>query len=302
MNGDNDDTGSSESPLDDLFVEGARFREPSAAERAAWAKEQRKQVKKSKRRRERQHGQTARSGRRPLIAIAVLFVLAFVIFYVFNPGGGGSGSNNDNAALLKDQPREVAVSYLVPQGVTPDPNAAAAIQADLAQTQAWFAEQTGGKQLRFRENADGTIDVAQRPLNASLADLKSQTTAGNTVRDALPHNDQAINIAFVPVDRRTDCGEGAMGYAVVYMGSCGWSSGGTRVAAHELLHALGAVAPCAPHIAPGNNVTQPTNDVMYAGAERENANVQLDPGHDDYYKHHIKNCIDVADHPAWTSA
>jgi hypothetical protein len=300
MSDDNDDTGSSESPLDDLFVEGARFREPSAAERAAWAKEQRKQVQKSKRQRRRDGSPTKKSSRRPVVAIAVLFLLTFVIFYVFNPGGGGGGAGN-NAALLANEPREIAVSYAVPQGVTPNPNATAAIQADLAQTQAWFAAQTGGKQLRFKQAPDGAIDVQTQQLNVSVDDLKNQPAASNTIRDGLPQDNGEIRLAYVDVDRQTECGAGELRFAVVYMGSCGWSAGGTKIASRELIHALGAVASCAPHFAAGNSVTGPANDVMYSGAPPSMADAQLDPGHDDYYKHHIKDCIDIALHPAWTS-
>jgi hypothetical protein len=114
----------------------------------------------------------------------------------------------------------------------------------------------------------------------------------------------------VPVDRGTDCGQGRLGFAVVYIGSCGerpsptavWPGGDTKIAAHELMHALGAVAPCAPHYGANGHVTDTKADLMYPETGGSTGDAQLDPGHDDYYKHDIANCIDVSRHPAWTSS
>jgi hypothetical protein len=315
-----DISGPSESALDDLFVEGARFREPSAAERAAWAKEQRKELKKTKRKRQRERRAAPdgtergpRSGKRGAIALVVLFALTFVVFYVFNPGGGGGGSSNNSAnALLETQPREIGVYYAVPQGTTADPGARVAIEHDLGEVQNWLASQTGGKVLRFK-GVDGAIDVQTRELNTTAEELKTSANADGLVHDAFLDNGQEPNeivLAFVPVDRGTDCGQGRLGFAVVYVGSCGerpattavWPGGDTKVAAHELMHALGAVAPCAPHYGENGHVTDTKTDLMYPETGGSTGDGQLDPGHDDYYKHHIENCIDISRHPAWTSS
>ena len=64
-----------------------------------------------------------------------------------------------------------------------------------------------------------------------------------------------------------------------------WPYGATYLTAHEMTHAFGAVPACAPHydLVPA---TSTTNDVLYAGpGDRDWNNIQLDPGHDDYYGH-----------------
>jgi hypothetical protein len=96
-----EDSGSPEfdSPLDDLFVEGARYREPSAEERARQAREFQKQgqaaAKANRRRRKRdQQGHPSATGhsRRwwPWAGLAV------VVLAVWGLMSLGSGGDNDN--------------------------------------------------------------------------------------------------------------------------------------------------------------------------------------------------------------
>ena len=78
-----------------------------------------------------------------------------------------------------------------------------------------------------------------------------------------------------------------------------WGGGSTVTAAHELVHAMGAVPRCAPHVKAGH-ATDSVNDLMFAGAERgQDLDLQLDVGRDDYYDAHHSGCADIADHPAW---
>jgi hypothetical protein len=96
-----EDSGSPEfdSPLDDLFVEGARYREPSAEERARQAREFQKQgqaaAKANRRRHKRdQRGHPSATGhsRRwwPWAGLAV------VVLAVWGLMSLGSGGDNDN--------------------------------------------------------------------------------------------------------------------------------------------------------------------------------------------------------------
>jgi hypothetical protein len=91
----NEDSGPPEfeSPLDDLFVEGARYREPSARERASQARESERQDKQAARQ-ERRRRQKA-SGRRwlPWIGLAVVVVAVWGLMSL----GGGDGDDSDPA-------------------------------------------------------------------------------------------------------------------------------------------------------------------------------------------------------------
>lgn len=65
---------------------------------------------------------------------------------------------------------------------------------------------------------------------------------------------------------------------------------------HELVHALGFVAPCAPHYAPHGHVSDSPNDLMYSGPLPWHPTT-LDVGNDDYYNAHIPGCPDLSDSP-----
>jgi hypothetical protein len=121
-------------------------------------------------------------------------------------------------------------------------------------------------------------------------------------------------LSFVPVTfpEQIRCGEGSQaGFAIVWMGSCSivpsvgsrtFGEGATFVIAHELVHALGAVPPCAPHYGRNGHVIDDPRDLLYDGPTRAPyGTIELDPGHDDYYHTNHADCPDIADHPAWTS-
>ncbi len=82
------------------------------------------------------------------------------------------------------------------------------------------------------------------------------------------------------------------GFAIVVLGDCTKGTVGTdvpsdHVAAHELLHALGAVPPSDPnHLCQGSHVCDSPTDVLYpttSGAPLQSE--VLDYNHDDYYGH-----------------
>jgi len=96
-----------------------------------------------------------------------------------------------------------------------------------------------------------------------------------------------------PVSDANVCGQGAsdpfgIGLAVVYFQACQGVST-AAVAAHELLHTLGAVPRGAPHECPEPDVghtCDDTIDLMYPSIDVSPlSNRALDPGRDDYYGH-----------------
>ncbi len=97
--------------------------------------------------------------------------------------------------------------------------------------------------------------------------------------------------------RPTVCGQGGGSVAMVYLNACtDVPKDGT--VAHELLHALGAVPPQAPHICPepdGGHTCDTETDIMYPFANGSNLfGSLLDPGRDDYYGH-SGSWLDVQD-------
>ncbi|MFO7572034.1 MAG: hypothetical protein R6W48_05455 [Gaiellaceae bacterium] len=93
-------------------------------------------------------------------------------------------------------------------------------------------------------------------------------------------------------DTRT-CGEGGglrsgIGLAVVYLRAC-TSVSTAAVAAHELLHTLGAVSSVAPNACPpasGGHTCDNELDLMYPSIDSSPLETRLlDPGRDDYYGH-----------------
>jgi hypothetical protein len=297
-----------ESPLDELFVQGATVHELSAAERAAFAKK--REAREAHARREKRRQQ--RKGRmRPFLVVGGFLVLVLIAYKLF-PGG-------DSHSTAKGLPKHVAVYYALPQGVKPDPKMPDAIRHDISVAQSWFASQTNGRVLRIDETA-GVVDVQTRQLTNQAAELANRQDAPGLVNDQfVPRSGErpdTISLVFIPVARNTvgdttDCGA-TQGYtSIIWVGSCGyqesinsaWPAGETKVIAHELLHALGAVPPCAPHYGHDGHTVDNVDDIMYWNAERGPAPlIELDPGHDDYYDTGNSKCFDVADHPAWVDA
>ncbi|RPI60693.1 MAG: hypothetical protein EHM50_06960 [Lysobacterales bacterium] len=62
---------------------------------------------------------------------------------------------------------------------------------------------------------------------------------------------------------------------------------------HEVLHALGIAATCAPHHTESGHVGDSVQDVMYSGPQTW-APATLDVNHDDYFGHGIVGCRDLA--------
>lgn len=68
---------------------------------------------------------------------------------------------------------------------------------------------------------------------------------------------------------------------------------------HELFHALGAVASCAPNHGGNAHVVDDPWDIMYSGSGGRTP-PRIDEGRDDYFGHDNEDCTDIADSPYWT--
>ena len=291
-----------DSPLDDLFVEGARYQEPSAKERAQQAKEFQRRGKAAARRnrREQRRGRLRKAAPWLLLGVAVLGV-----WFVLSRGSG-------NNAASADLPDEITAVYGIPRDATLDASVPDAIRHELTVVDDWLETQTGDRLSIKRE--DDEIVVEEVPLALDAAMLADRADAASLVRDEFadrlePGHDELL-VVFVPVqfEAQVRCGEGAAdGFAVVWMGSCDatpstnsvWGDSVSVTLAHELTHTMGAVESCAPNYGNNGHVVDDPNDLMYDGPGAGSGEYALDPGNDDYYDHGNGDCWDIKDHPVW---
>lgn len=295
--------GGFESPLDDLFVEGARFHEPSAAERTEWSKAAHAASKRRKTRERKAGRQTRLRKFAPFLVLGALTLAVLVAF-------PNTGRNTVDAA----GPDQVRVVYAIPTDVEQDDDLVAAIRNEVTVANAWFEEQAGRAPKWVEE--DGELVVETQALAVSTDSVIDRPDAGSLIADEfrdengeLPTDE--VVVVFVPIAYEQACGEtGAV--IVVWVGACGdvpstasavLDGGVSGTIAHELIHAMGAVGACAPNYGRNGHVIDNPNDIMYdppEGAAFPAANnLLLDPGNDDYYDHGNGDCPDIKDSPLW---
>lgn len=296
-----------DSVLDELFVEGASIHEPSARERAAAARAAAREAKK-RRRRALRFSWRARAGR--LVTYAVVIAVVGATWWSMN-------SSHDVA--MPQRPSHVRVLYASLNDAPLDASIVPAIRNEIGIVQAWFATQTGGRELDVVTAQGGAVDVSPVRLDIDAAQLRERSDAVALVIDELSarrsDSPDDFLVVFVPVrfEHQVRCGEeSGGGVAVVWVGSCNevpssssrvLGDGTTLTVAHELVHALGAVARCAPHYGNNGHVTDDPHDLMYDGDARRATPIRLDPGHDDYWKSGSRRCqSDISGHPMWRKA
>jgi hypothetical protein len=297
--------GRTEVLLDEDFVAAASYREPSARERSAAARRAVKEGKQAiRRQRRKQRAARFRTHRRALIAVVVL-----VAAVAWTMSGLG------DATPAPPRATTIRAAYALPSDVAEDPGMVPAIRNEIDIVQRWFKEQTGDRRLRMSV-AGGDVVVDIQHLKVPAAELRDRSDAAGLVEDELRPADgwreNEIHLVFVPVtfSAQVRCGEGSSVAAIVWTGSCriqtssasrSFGDGTTFVIAHELMHALGAVAPCAPHYGQYGHVVDNPRDLLYDGPHKADPHLaQLDPGHDDYFKIPGSSpCTDVALNPAW---
>ena len=307
-----DDDRESESPLDDLFVEGARYHEPSATERARAAQEFQRQGKAAQRRNRRVRRTVGLRRSAPWVGLVVVVGLVWFL----TGRDGGSDDAEDTTAVATAEPEQVQAVLALPGDAPLDSTTHDAITHELALVNQFFERETDGRRIRFAQQ-NGAVVIEDVALAASAAELRERPDASGLVidefRDRMSADRTETLLVFVPVvfEDQVRCGEGSSaGIAVIWVGSCGaqpsstssWPNTTAVTIAHELVHTMGAVDACAPNYGRNGHVVDDANDLMYDGEQAPTntaGDLSLDPGRDDYYGHGRDDCGDVADHPLW---
>jgi hypothetical protein len=190
---------------------------------------------------------------------------------------------------------------------------ASPIASDVAAIDGWWRGQDASRTPRFDLFAFpgcapgfGMLDLGFIRLSGSAASYSDDSgrqrlvtdvagAAGSTVKTLLYYDASPDDPRLCGISSGSPTSGGAGGVSIIYLqSSCDVDVGQGRVtalvAAHELLHNLGAVPDGAPHQCPPPNdghVCDTSTDIMwpfYTG-EVTLANALLDAGRDDYYGH-----------------
>ena len=240
-------------------------------------------------------------------------------------GGAGTFENRSDTSLSSR--RLVHVIYATPSdGADRFRDYAPLIAQDLAAVDAWWRHEDPTRRPRF-----DLFDFPSCPARFSRLDIGSVQLAEVGSAYSGPTGELAIAAALaatVTADMKTivyydgpvwppsrfgdACGSthslapgrgGGRGFSFVWIRStCGFAIGtgklGSAIAAHELVHNLGAVPVGAPHRCPRHDghVCDSGHDLMYRQAVESLVAETLDAGRDDYYGHH-GGWWDVRDSP-----
>lgn len=194
-----------------------------------------------------------------------------------------------------------------------------AIRNTVEQVAGWFGTQTTGNvQPRFVRGDDKAVAIRVVKLPRSAAEYAAP--AEGTSFDAVAKDLAALGLpatggkeklaVFLDVKASTgECGRSDSSLSVLWESSCNihpspdlvFPYGASYLLAHEMTHAFGAVAVCAPHQGNGSHITDDPRDLLYAGPEKRDwQNLMLDPGHDDYYATGRADCPGIDGSPFWT--
>ena len=300
--------------LVDAWAKAPAIKELSAADRAkhneAAAKTQARALKRDGRRaRRRNRFRKARASTRKFL-IPYLFVMLIIGALVWQ-----SRSDSTPSGLPSLMPiRQILIVEALPSDSASSVASTDEIRKIATDMRDWFRAETGGRVPRIV--SDGTtIRVKTLQLHADRALLETAAgvafSLGQELDKAglgLKSNEAAI--VFAPLRPNGLCGEAAGRIAAIFRKACAPAEQDFRtniamVAAHELLHVMGAVQDCAPHYKSGAHTNGPPNDLMYEPTRNgppRSASEHLDPGHDDYYGTGRKDCLDVAKLPLWENA
>lgn len=173
---------------------------------------------------------------------------------------------------------------------------------DVASVTSWWTGQDPTREPRFDEATFGAatcLDVSFLRLPLPAASLTGANAVFGDIYSALgaagfasPYKDYLVYYDG-PAPDANICGVGdgtfdnGPGLAVVFLSGCPGVPADS-IAAHELLHALGAVPPGDPHACPGDpgHPCDSPTDVLYPVTHGEPLSQKvLDYNHDDYYAH-----------------
>ena len=230
-------------------------------------------------------------------------------------GWCGDGESDVDRADATTGPQIHAIWVVPADGADTFATGAAKLADDLASIGSWWATQDPTRVPRvdtavFPGGTCADISFVRLTLPASAYASMSADAAFNQVYYELGVSGfgNAYKKYLVYFDGRTGqanvCGSGAgafangPAYGVVWLAGCP-SVPDDAVAAHELLHALGALPAGAPHACPGDSAhpCDSTQDVLYPySSDVPLAQLVLDVNHDDYYAH-SGAWIDIQDSP-----
>ncbi|HEX6725120.1 MAG TPA: hypothetical protein VF073_07720 [Gaiella sp.] len=199
--------------------------------------------------------------------------------------------------------RSIRVIYAYPSD-SGDRSAQLAPQfsADVDAIDAWWLAQDPAREPRFDRVGFACglqADILSLHLSDTAATLQSSGVRGDRIEaqaSAATGRSQYEKLLVYydgPVDDADLCGEGAGtpngdGIAIVYLGAC-TDIPSANIAAHELLHAFGALPDGAPHACPDTrgHPCDSEADLLYPYAMPgvTLASLVLDVGRDDYYGH-----------------
>src|SRR6185312_5222994 len=238
--------------------------------------------------------------RRGLVLVAAAAALWLAPSALAAPWCGSGPVETDRLPELVTG-QQVHVLYVTPSDA-PDRfgTLADGIADDADQIDSWWRSQDFTRTVRFDRyafpscGAAGGLDITDVKLSRATSDFYAQPNRFTGLRDALMaagwNLDAKKYLVYYdgPVDTPNLCGTGGGQFAIVYDQSCVQYTNRTVAAAHELIHALGAVPPQAPHACPDSgHVCGDTYDIMNPtlAAFRPLSDFGLDLGHDDYYAH-----------------
>jgi hypothetical protein len=198
--------------------------------------------------------------------------------------------------------RAIRVVYMVPaDGQDRRDELASAIESDAETIQSWWQGQDPTRAIRF--------DLTSFSCGAQLdLEFVRMPQRGAKVASDVRWITRAVSDPFIrarytkyliyydgPVADPDTCGAGegypdiGPGYAIVFVRACFPLVPSATVAAHELVHALGAVPLDAPNSCPfpkDGHTCDNRQDLMYPYADGSSlGSLLLDPGRDDYYGH-----------------
>jgi hypothetical protein len=325
-----DDRGQDELPemfLDENFIAGARYQEPSARERSEAAQREQQAVQRAAVDQKKAERREQLGKKRPLISLAVMLLIAVLWWQL---SSSGSGEERAAAPAPTGGPVWVQAVYAPPADGPVDADPGDAIAHELTLVQRWFQAQTKGGTVSVN-GLDGKATVESRPLEASTAELQEGEDAAAMVRDEFRNDEtgklpkRSLLLVFVPLtldSEKVRCdhnpsplrGAGPIvpDIAIVWAGTCGstmpsmeseeFGDGATVSIAHKLVHAMGAVEPCAPHFGRNGHTTDDPVDLMYDGGDGSRIlaeDLVLDPGRDDYFKTGKEGCPGIENNSLW---
>jgi Divergent InlB B-repeat domain len=221
----------------------------------------------------------------------------------------GTTTTEDRPATVTGRP--IRVVYAIPSdGVDRSAEQAPRISADIDEVAAWWAAQDSSRAPRFDRaafscGAQADILVVRLPHDSgALSGGARFERIVEGVSDATRRSVFEKHLIFYdgPVAEGDTCGQGGgtaegPGVGIVYLAAC-TDVPSAAVAAHELLHAFGALPDSGPPHACPDSTGHPcdsTGDVLYPKASGAAlGSLVLDYGRDDYYGH-AGGWLDVQD-------